>query len=155
MIQRIQSVYLILTTFASVLFLPSDFLKFTGKEGVKLIMNFKGVFKISGEQSLEQIGKMIPVSVISVLIPLISISVIFLYKFRKLQIKLTLTIIILEFLLIALITYYWSVYIDGYNAHLLPGFWMLFPFIIIVLSFLAYLGIKKDEILIKSYDRLR
>jgi hypothetical protein len=144
-----------LTTLASVLFLPSDFLRFTEKEVIKFIMNFKGVYKISGEQSLEQIGKMIPVSVISVIIPLISVLAIFLYKHRKLQVKLTLAIIILEFMLIALIIYYWTVYIKSYGTQLSPGFWMFIPFIIIVLSFLAYLGIKKDENLINSYDRLR
>jgi hypothetical protein len=155
MIQRIQSIYLLLTTIASVLFLPSDFLRFTEKEGVKFIMSFKGVYKISGEQSLEQIGKMIPGSVISVVIPLISVLVIFLYKHRKLQIRLTFAIIILEFLLIALIIYYWSVYIKSCGTQLSPGFWMFIPFIIIALSFLAYLGIKKDENLMNSYDRLR
>jgi hypothetical protein len=155
MIQRIQSIYLLLTTLASVLFLSSDFLRFTEKEGIKFIMNFKGVYRISGEQSLEQIGKMIPVSVISVIIPLISVLAIFLFKHRKLQVKLTFAIIILEFILIALIIYYWSVYIKSYGTQLSPGFWVFIPFIIIVLSFLAYLGIKKDENLINSYDRLR
>jgi hypothetical protein len=42
-----------------------------------------------------------------------------------------------------------------YDSDIVWSFWMLLPVLIPVSLFLAYRGIKKDEDLVKSYDRLR
>jgi heme/copper-type cytochrome/quinol oxidase subunit 2 len=36
-----------------------------------------------------------------------------------------------------------------------PGIWSVLPIIIIVLAFMAWRGVRKDEALIKSMDRIR
>jgi hypothetical protein len=51
--------------------------------------------------------------------------------------------------------YYSGNIIKAYHASLIPGFKVAIPVVILVLSVLAYNGIKKDDNLIKSYDRLR
>ena len=86
---------------------------------------------------------------------MISLLAIFLYKNRKMQLKVTLTLIILEVLLFVVVAYYIVYVIKRFDASLIPGFRMFIPFLTIVFSILAYRGIKKDEILIRSYDRLR
>jgi heme/copper-type cytochrome/quinol oxidase subunit 2 len=36
-----------------------------------------------------------------------------------------------------------------------PGLWSVFPIIIILLAFLAWRNIRKDEAILKSMDRIR
>jgi hypothetical protein len=45
--------------------------------------------------------------------------------------------------------------ISKFTATIIPGFKMIIPILILVFSILAYLGIRKDDRLVKSYDRLR
>jgi hypothetical protein len=51
--------------------------------------------------------------------------------------------------------YYLFWVIGKYHSELIPGFKMFVPLVILVFGILAYVGIKKDENLVKSYDRLR
>jgi hypothetical protein len=64
-------------------------------------------------------------------------------------------LIVFEVLLILTSAYYSYVVISNYEGSLTPGLKMILPLILLILSFLAYRGIKKDELLVKSYDRLR
>jgi hypothetical protein len=155
MIQRIQSLYLLLTTLLSGLFLKGNFLKLIDTEGSGIIVNFTGIYKASGDKGFDLIEKLLPLSIIFILIPVISVLAIFLYKNRKLQLKITLILIIVSILLIAISTYYGISIINSYHASFVPGIKMLIPFLILVFAILAYTGIKKDEALVKSYDRLR
>jgi hypothetical protein len=45
--------------------------------------------------------------------------------------------------------------VSKFDARLIPGFKIILPIVILVLSILAFRGIKKDDQLVKSYDRLR
>jgi hypothetical protein len=51
--------------------------------------------------------------------------------------------------------YYAYLAISNYEAVFTPGLKMVLPVILLILSMLAYRGIRKDELLVKSYDRLR
>jgi hypothetical protein len=155
MIQRIQSVYLLLTTIISGLFLSGTILKFIGTEGSDIIMKFNGIYHTSGENGTGIIEKTLPLAIVSVLIPAISLLTIFLFKNRKLQIKSAIFLIILEVLLIGAIAYYTLTVIQNYCLSPIPVFKTFIPVITIILSFLAYRGIRKDDEIVKSYDRLR
>jgi hypothetical protein len=155
MIQRVQSLYLLLTTLLSGLFLKGNFLKFINTVDSGIIINFTGIYKATGDRGFDLIEKLLPLSIIFILIPVISVLAIFLYKNRKLQLKITLILIIISILLIAISTYYGISLINSYHTAFVPGIKMLIPFLILVLAILAYRGIKKDEALVKSYDRLR
>jgi hypothetical protein len=66
--------------------------------------------------------------------------------------------LLLIFLILALIAaiVYFSLDISGkYNASLIPGIKLVLPVLMLVLSALAYRGIRNDDALVKSYDRLR
>jgi Domain of unknown function (DUF4293) len=155
MIQRIQSLYLLLTTLFSVLFLNGSFLKLIDSEGSRIIVNFTGIYKASGDKGFDLIEKLLPLSVIFILIPVISVLAIFLYRNRKLQFKITLILILVSIVLILISTYYGISIVNSYHASFVPGIKMFIPFLILVFAILAYRGIKKDEALVKSYDRIR
>jgi len=155
MIQRIQSLYLLLTTIVSLLFLKGSFLKFINISGDVVKVHFNEVIKESSVQGFEMVDSLLPLSLLIILIPLFSGITIFLYKNRKMQLLFTSLLIALEVLLIITFAYYsWHI-TNVYDAKLAPGFKMILPLLILIFSILAYRGIKKDDNLVKSYDRLR
>jgi phosphoglycerol transferase MdoB-like AlkP superfamily enzyme len=137
------------------LFLNGSFLKFNGGGGSGMVLRFNGIYQTAGEQGGELIGKTIPMTILSVLIPVISLLTILLYKNRKLQIKFALVLLILEVLLIGIIAYYALISIQNKNVTLVPVINTFIPVVTIILSILAYRGIKNDDKIVKSYDRLR
>ncbi len=136
MLQRIQTVYLLIATLASggLIFV---FHLWTTKEGVQYFaqdeMLYFGLF----------LG--------SALLSLISI---FMFKNRKLQFVLGRLNIILNLILLGLFVYQ-SLNLSGETNVSEKGVGMLLPAISIVFLVLANKAIKKDEDLVKSVDRLR
>jgi hypothetical protein len=117
MIQRIQSLYLLLLSVLGVI------LFFSGK----LTLTF---------------------SVLTILIPILSLIIIFLYSKRKIQI--TLTKLLRALIIIFSCVSCYIIYLFGSwdYKNVIPVFQLLF-------AVLAYLSIKRDDNLVKSYDRLR
>jgi hypothetical protein len=155
MIQRIQSLYLSLTFILSALFLKGSFLTFINENGSLINIRFTGIFKDSTEQGTELIQKVPPVSVLIILIALLSLITIFFFKKLNIQKKLSAIVIILISGFILTLIYYAWILISTLNADLVPGFRMVVPVVMLILTVLANRGIRKDDNLIKSYDRLR
>ncbi len=155
MIQRIQSIYLSLTFLLSLLFLKVSILTFLESSGSVLRITFNGLIRDNSLQNHELIEKLIPLSVILILISAISLVTIFLFKKRKLQLLFSGMLIAMICIFILISGYYTYITITRYNAAIVPDFKMALPFVILVFSVLAQRGIKKDDRLIKSYDRLR
>jgi Domain of unknown function (DUF4293) len=88
--------------------------------------------------------------VLSVAVGLLALITIFLYKNRKLQIRLSLLGVVLQLAVLAVYFQQIKTYVQG-NFTLTSAV----SFIIPVFFILAWLGIRKDEKLIKSMDRLR
>jgi len=138
MIQRIQSIYLLLTTLFSGLFLSMKMFVFRNE---------------AGEVVSEEI--IIPLAILLSLIAAISIITIFIFKNRKLQLKMSGGLFILSIILLLAVATYAFILSGKYNAQLQFRVNLLFPVMVLVFSILAHRGIKKDEDLVKSYDRLR
>lgn len=154
MIQRIQSVYLLLTTLLAILFLSGDIINFIGNTSpVSLAMN--GVRMYSGGEEPQIVMTALPFSILLMLIPLVSFVTIFLYKNRKLQLKMTVALILLIIAVIALSGYYIYSVVNSYESELTLSYKLVLPVLMLIFSILAYRGIKKDEHLVRSYDRLR
>lgn len=155
MIQRIQSLYLLLTAIASVLFLSGSFLSFFNDSGSGVFMNYRGIW-LEGPGGVPQMQEsQIIIPMVVLLIIILSVVAIFLYKNRKNQIKVALATVFLSAALIALTAWFaWSAG-EKYQAVLNPGIRTFLPLIILLFSILAFLGIRKDENLVRSYDRLR
>lgn len=155
MIQRIQSLYFLLTTFLSFLFLKGSFLKFINNAGTQVLFRFNGIFRGNTENEIALIRETVPVSVTVILIMILSLFALFLFKKRKIQKMATLATIVLTIFLAGLLVYYsWSA-TDRFQYTLVPGFRMFIPLLILLFEILAFLGIKKDDKLVSSYDRLR
>ncbi len=143
MIQRIQSLYLLLAGIIS--------------GGLTFVFNIWSsansklyIMDLFGSSSISE--KIVPV--LFFVSALLSIVTIFLFNNRKLQFVLgRLNILINLFLLGVLV--YLSLTLSGEAAVSEKGIGMFLPVIIIVLLVIANKAIKKDEDLVKSVDRLR
>ena len=155
MIQRIQSLYLLMTTVLSVLFLKGNILRFVDMSDNFLTINFRGINKVMAEGGTELIEKLIPLSGLLLLIPVLSIITIFLYKNRKLQIWFVKALLGIIVILACCITFYAFYVIRNFSAQMLPAINLAIPVLMFICTYLAYRGIKKDDRLVKSYDRLR
>lgn len=136
MLQRIQTVYLLIAGIASA-GLIFVFNLWTTKEGVQLF----------AQQELLYFGLFLG----SALLSLISI---FMFKNRKSQFMLGRLNIILNFILLGLFVYQ-SLNLSGEANVSEKGIGILLPIFSIVFIALANKAIKKDEDLVKSVDRLR
>ena len=155
MIQRIQSVYLLLTTLLSVLFLKGGFLSFAEKTGSAIKITFNGIISVTGSQPAELIEKLLPLSILIIFIPALSFLTIFLFKKRDIQLWFVRVLILLILAFIAVSGFYTFNILTKYSATIIPGFKMFIPVLQLILSILAFRGIKKDDQLVKSYERLR
>jgi len=118
-------------------------------------MNLKGIWQISEAGTMDLIQAQIPLSVIVLLIPVLSLTAIFLFKNRRLQKKFTIGIIFLDMGLLLYLILFVFLLINRYNVELSPHVNLIIPPFVLILSILSYRGIKHDENLVKSYDRLR
>jgi len=155
MLQRIQTVYLLAATvlMSLMLFLP---LAEIAAEGIGIYEVLSKGWYITGVEIAEPVMSTWPVFILVLFLTLLTLINIFLYKKRKLQIRICIYSIILAFGLIGLIYYYFVIGIRPLDepAYAL-SFPMVLPAIFIILIYLAFRGIRKDEILIQSLDRIR
>ena len=155
MIQRIQSLYLLLTTVLSILFLNGSFLNFINKSGSVIKVTLKGIEEGSVSQGFVLLERLLPLSIVLISIALISFITIFFFKRRSIQIWLCgIMIGLISFLILACSH---SIYLitTKHSAEIVPGIKMALPFLMLMSIILAYKGIKKDDDLVKGYDRLR
>jgi hypothetical protein len=155
MIQRIQSVYLFIMALLSSLLIPGSFLNFTEKTGSVIRVSFNEVFRYNAGKATEIVEKLLPLSVLIVLIPVISLATIFFFKKRKFQLRLSRFLILLAGILVVVIIHVCLSIVTKFDAEIIPGFKMILPVLILITSILALRGIRKDDRLVKSYDRLR
>jgi hypothetical protein len=154
MIQRIQTVWLSLCTILSLLLLKGPILVLTGKGQELLSLGFNGLSSATGNLT-QFVGNSKLLSASIIIIPVFSMLGILLYKNRLLQKIAVLAVIIASFILSFMEGFYWNLAASKYDCMLSPGVKMFFPVVIIIFAILAYLGIRKDENIVKSYDRLR
>ena len=143
MIQRIQSIYLLIVG------IISGGLTFV----CSLWSSVKAtVFSVDLFSSATLLLKTIPSAFF--LSAILSVITIFLYSNRKLQFVLGRLNILTNLFLLGVLVYV-SQTLSGETAVSEKGIGMFFPIISIVLLVLANKAIKKDEDLVKSVDRLR
>jgi len=155
MIQRIQSVYLLLTAILSFLFLKGSIITFIDRSGYLIKMTFNQIIRESAMASVELLEKTFAVTLFIILIPVLSAIIIFIFKNRNLQKRLVRFLIIVVIAFIFTSCLYAYIIITKYNSEIVPGFKMVIPLLQLIFSVLAYRGIIKDDNLVKSYDRLR
>jgi drug/metabolite transporter (DMT)-like permease len=138
MIQRIQTLWLLMGGISTLLTLKFPFLA-GQKDGIAFSLNAAGEFYLI---------------ILSVAIALSSFITLFLFKNRKLQMKLTSIGFMLSLLLNGLFFYAYNK--NCYDLeNVVITLSAVIYFAIPIFLLLAFLSIRKDEKLIKSLDRLR
>jgi hypothetical protein len=154
MIQRIQSVYLAIATFLMVLLFSNPLAEIIISDSLYLTQ-WHHKITATNHEMFATISTW-PVTALLSVIMLIELITIFLYKNRQLQIRLCIYNLLLMVGLVGLIYFFTKstlISMDGKKSVLL---WpVLCPLIAIILNFLAFKAIQKDEKLVKSYDRIR
>lgn len=142
--QRVQTLYLLLTIILQWIgsFLPIG----SYKDAERLGQCFSLVFDLATTESI----------IFSVLITVLAVTAIAKFKHRKNQMKLCffLTLVIIA----AYITMLVSVYRFAIEQPIMPRFYYVFsllPVILVALTIMAKRGIRKDDELVRSSNRLR
>ena len=143
MIQRIQSIYLLVATAVS--------------GGLIFVFNLwnnlkEEIFAIDLFARESLLLKIIPL--LFLLSAIVSFSSIFLFKNRKLQFVVGRLVILINLFLLGLLIYV-SLTLPGEVSISEKGIGMFLPILVVLLIVLANKAIKKDEDLVKSVDRLR
>lgn len=152
MIQRIQTVYLLISAILLIVCsaMPLAAYQPTAVESPTLLYNLCTINGASGEWSFSSCG------LLAILLATVVTSIlnIFGYKNRKRQMNRCLIAIILLVVWHALFIYLLNT-VAPENSWPEIRYTALLPFIAIFLQWLARIGIKRDDDLIKSMDRIR
>ncbi len=159
MIQRIQSVWLLLSAVLTAL---AIFFPLVSISGVSAGCNGTAGIDIYSYviQYSESCGGVavnaFTMSIFMAITAVLNIVVIFLFNKRKLQIKLTHYSFLLKVALVAVIVFYTFTLKGSFeDEHIIPQIGSLFLIIAMILDWLAVKGIRKDEALVRSVDRIR
>jgi Domain of unknown function (DUF4293) len=150
MLQRIQTIFLLLISLLSTLFYFVTFQKVTyGNTEYSLTI-------ISGfTEEMAKSTVFLPFSINS-LIVLLSLITVFLFKNRKLQMKLCSLLAIVSSILCILLIAFIYIKTDAVAKYEVTyNIYSIIPAINIVLAFIAKRFIKSDEELVRSADRIR
>jgi hypothetical protein len=152
MLQRIQSVYLLLAGLVNLIALKSTVAVYISPDKIAGELN-PFSFLFNNQKLLNSIGG----GVLLIISALLAFFTIFQYTNRSKQSLLTILIMVLNGS--AMLAYYFyhlsalKLMPVGTESHFPIGF--IIPFTSIILSFMAYRGIKNDDALIKAADRIR
>lgn len=147
MIQRIQTVYLIISAILLGLLFLLPFAEIA-KDGMVYLFNFMG---ISLDGTLKENGFSISI-LIGIIIALHGVAILS-YKNRIRQIRLLVLSILLMLGLFGM--FFFFTYYSFDNAQISFKISIVFPVVAIILDYLAIRAIGKDEALIRSIDRIR
>lgn len=151
MIQRIQTIFLLAVAVLSGLLLTGNLVQLSTPGGTLFNLGFNGLSENGGEV----IQRLWPLAVILVLVPILAVTAIFLYKNRSLQMRLTMVVLLLSLGTIILGAFYALTFDRKIDVTLVWTVKAVFPLLSAILAWLAYRAILRDEVKVRSYDRLR
>lgn len=153
MIQRVQSLFLLFATICSALMIFLPFSQMMTTDGELLKLYCTGLHNIPQEKLLYNTW---PLCVLNVVTGLINFITIIIYQRRMLQMRLCVYNILLSIAQFTLLLFYFFKFKGEFGADLHSfSFTIILPLVNIILIFQAFRAIRRDDILIKSYDRLR
>ena len=156
MIQRVQSIYLLVVTIlmSFLLIMPYASMELPGDQ--QLLFKSAGIQLISTANVVSVYNSTIPLISLVVIAGIYSFCIIFFYNYRILQIRLILVnLVLIVFLIIIMLYHCFDAKSDFEGEKLLFRIGMSFPVICLVFSFMAIRGIRHDEMLVNSYNRIR
>lgn len=153
MIQRIQSIYLLVITILMILPLCLPIAQIIIPATGRFEFYTYGIIQTENEFPFKTYYWLL--LCINITTILIAFTTIFLYKRRPLQLRLCIIEIILCLLTFALAWFHLYRFSKDTNVEIIYRIGFILPVIAAILSYLALRGILKDINLIKSYDRIR
>ncbi|MDX2429622.1 MAG: DUF4293 domain-containing protein [Bacteroides sp.] len=152
MLQRVQTLFLLGVFFLTLLMFTGPIADFSSEEGI-LSLKHSGFFNEMGEKM--ELATW-PLSLFFGLVSAISFLNIFSYKNRVRQMRLCIFLILISFGMVGIMFYYtWVAGAKFDTTQTLYQWRFVIPPIAIVLLFLAFRGIRKDELMVKAYERIR
>jgi hypothetical protein len=160
MLLRIQTVFLTLATLLSVLFLFKPFSSLYMNDGTLCMLTFAGLK--TAEDPILLINRTLPLAILATTTGLLSLVTIFLFNNRVVQLRLCVFNILLTIGFLVALAFYYLAFKNGIG--LAEGTFavenklrwtLIIPFINIILIFQAFRAIRRDDLLVKSNDRLR
>lgn len=152
MLQRVQTLYLLGVFVLAILMLTGSIADFSTESGV-LSMKHSGIYNQAGEK-LELATW--PLSFFFIAVSILSFLNIFSYKNRIRQMRLCIFLILLSVGMVGIMLYYtWVTGTKFESTQTLYQWRFVIPPICIVLLYLAFRGIRKDELMVKAYERIR
>jgi hypothetical protein len=154
MIQRIQSLYLLLAIMALSMLFFFPLAELALNNGTFYIFRFNGLFQqtIKGEVLSVPSMALVIIILLNILICLLAI---FAFKNRQVQIRMCVFNIVFLLCSLGIIYFYIAFPFAKFQAIVNYKVFALMPLVAVVLSFMAIKAIQKDEDLIKSIDRIR
>jgi hypothetical protein len=152
MIQRPQTIYLLLVSVLAVLLLTGPIALFT-LNGAEYVLRHSGLTDLQG---LSMGLVTWPMTALFITVAVLSFLNIFSYRNRIRQMRITIFLILLFAGTVAMILYY-IVMARGEleGAGVLYQWRIVIPPIAAILTYLAFRRIRRDELLVKAYDRIR
>ena len=161
MIQRIQSLYLLLASLFTGSLFFTELARFLYNDSV-YVLKYNGLFNIADSSNATDCATFCVILALLIVITTISLlSTIFIYKKRMIQLRLCkINLILLGGLTGAIIYRCFDAKatlekLNAITAQLSFSWTLIFPVIAIILVLLAMKGINKDEALVKSLNRIR
>lgn len=157
MIQRIQSVFLFLAALVLSLTFFFPIAEFIGEKDSLILYIFKVVSLVPDSSNIYDLMFVMPLLGIVVAVILLSLVTIFMFKNRNAQLKIIRLLMLLIASMIGIIFLYFYDILEVASGAV-PNFVQIgafAPLVSLVLLYIAYRGVLKDDKLIKSADRLR
>lgn len=156
MIQRVQSIYLLLITVLMSFMLMRPYAELTITNDQTLTFQCHAVKIYTGDQLTGVYQTTPPVIALVLIIGLLSFGNIFFYNRRIVQMRICMVNMGLLLSLLMIILIYYNAakmsLITSYASFRIPA---IFPLMSIVFNIMAYRLIHRDELLVNSYNRIR
>ena len=152
MLQRSQTLFLLGAFILSIVLLTGPLARFTLEEG-EFVLKHTGLFDAEGVRVVLATW---PLTVYFVLVALLSFLVIFFYRSRVRQMRITIFLILLNAGMVGMMFYYVAVARHQLDGAITVHLWrFIVPPVNMILLYLAFRRIRRDELLVKAYDRIR
>ena len=152
MLQRSQTLFLLGAFALSLLLLFGPLARFT-LDGSEFVLKHSGL--MNSEAQKEAVATW-PLTMYFVVLAVLAILNIFLYKNRSLQMRISVYLILLNAGAVGMMFYYVAVVKNQLEGAITVHQWrFIVPLVSMILLYLAFRRIRRDELLVKAYDRIR
>ena len=152
MLQRSQTLILLGVFILSLFLLTGPFTRFT-VEGSVFVLKHSGLFDAEGGKT--EIATW-PISALFIGVSLLTFLNIFFYKHRARQMRIAIFLILMNAGTILLMYYYTAVVKNQLeNALVLHQWRFILPPVNMILLYFAFRRIRRDELMVKAFDRIR